>query len=142
MTCAPNGAKRAARARPIDPKPTTSTVWPSMSSIAPSSPGLRFHSARHWYSMNSGNRRCIARIEATTHSETGMSCTPNRPAHDDTRRHVGQQPVDACAQRLDDTKPGQLVEEAGQPVGDVEVEDDELDLGSRLGDELDAVRYR
>src|SRR5258706_2353860 len=47
-----------------------------MSSIAPSSPGPRFHSARRWYSMNSGNRRSIARIEATTHSATGMSCTP------------------------------------------------------------------
>src|SRR6266436_3469309 len=76
MTCAANGASRAARARPIDPYPTTSTVWPSMSSIFPSSPGPRFHSASRWYSMNFGKRRCIARMEATTHSATGMSCTP------------------------------------------------------------------
>src|SRR5216683_100727 len=62
------------------------------------------------------------------------------PAYDDPRRHLGQQPVDACAERLHDTKPGQLVEEARQPVCYVEVDDDELDLGSRLGDELDAVR--
>src|SRR5713101_7693787 len=64
----------------------------------------------------------------------------DRPAYDDPGRHLGQQPVDACAERLHDTKPGQLVEEARQPVGYVEVDDDELDLRSRLGDELDAVR--
>src|SRR5216683_2596910 len=47
-----------------------------MLSIFPSSPGPRFHSPRRWYSMNSEKRRCVARIEATTHSATGMSCTP------------------------------------------------------------------
>src|SRR5207302_5629767 len=36
----------------------------------------RFHSARFWNSMNSGSLRSIARIAATTHSDTGPSWTP------------------------------------------------------------------
>src|SRR5437899_4050488 len=81
MTCAPNGASRAATARPIEPSPTTNTVVPSRSSIgwchpSPASAMSRFHSPRCCRSQNSSKRRRLARITATTHSETGASWTP------------------------------------------------------------------
>src|SRR2546425_598214 len=81
MTCAPNGASRAATARPIEPWPTTRTVAPSRSSIACCHPSVasamsRFHSARRCRSQNSRRRRRVTRITANTHSDTGASCTP------------------------------------------------------------------
>src|SRR5258708_2837618 len=42
----------------------------------PGSARSRFHSARPCSSRNSGRRRRMARIAATTHSETEASCTP------------------------------------------------------------------
>src|SRR6266699_3569207 len=81
MTCAPNGASRAATARPIEPWPTTRTVAPSRSSIGCCQPSVasamsRFHSARRCRSQSSRRRRRVARITATTHSDTDASWTP------------------------------------------------------------------